>query len=384
MKVVTGYPNYPEGKLHQGYKQRFGLKETVQGIPIFRTPLFVSHSSNALGRIANYLSFGMSAISASRFNKHTDVNYVYATQMTAVIAPFLWWKIRGTPYVLHVQDLWPESITGSGMLDQRTSRIVNRLLNPLIRIAYRNAGAVIGISNRMSSVLLSRGARAEDTFTLYNWAPPVTSGTVEELDSTVSAPVANGSSLKLIYAGNIGVMQDLGTLLEAMHLVRELPVTLSVFGGGVLKEQIQERAATLMLSNVEFFDNISYSEIKKQYRQHDFQVILLKKLDVFELTIPSKFQAGISCGLPVICAVDGELSDLTHQHNIGLVAPAESPSLLAKAIRSAFHSTDSQRVEMRSNSINLYEEQMSFHTGMERLEEILRHASRYNRNLVLH
>lgn len=375
VRIVTGFPNYPEGVLHPGYRQKFGTRESIKDMVVLRTPLFVSHSSNAFGRIINYVSFGFSALSGTRFLRKVDVNYVYATQMTAAIAPVLWSKFRGIPYVLHVQDLWPDSIIGSGMVHPGLAKIVSGILNPLIRFAYKNAAAVIGISNRMASVLVERGARPDRTFTLYNWAPQVPGsdgGPVPEIPQPSDMRIAK---LKLIYAGNLGVMQDVGTLIDAMNLIRDLPVTLSVFGNGVQEDAIRSRADNLNLLNVEFFSSVSNSEIRKQYQKHDFQVVLLKKLPVFELTIPSKFQSGISCGLPLITAVHGELSDLTTKHEIGFVAQPESPEDLANAIRAALATTTTQKIEMRANAKALYAEQMSYESGMERLEEILQFAS---------
>lgn len=376
VRIVTGFPNYPEGVLHPDYKQRFGLQERINDVAVLRTPLIVSHSSSAFGRIASYLSFGVSALSATRFLKKADVNYVYATQITAAIAPFFWRMFRGTPYVLHVQDLWPDSITGSGMLHPSLARIVSGILSPFIRLTYKNAAAVIGITNRMTSVLVDRGAKAERAFTLYNWAPPISISDRGRAPAPSQTSISNGTGLKIIYAGNLGVMQDLGTLLDAMNIIRDLPVRLSIFGNGVLESEIRSRAAKLELSNVEFFGSISSAEINEQYKQHDFQVVLLKKLPLFELTIPSKFQSGISCGLPLIAAVDGELSDLTTRHEIGFVAQPESPEQLADAIRVALATTTNKREEMRANALRLYGEQMSYESGMERLEEILQLASR--------
>src|SRR5690606_11396505 len=138
-------------------KQRFGFKERWGDTEVQRTPILISHSRNPIGRILNYLSFGFSSLSASRFLRDADVIYVYATQMTAAIAPLIWWKYLKIPFVLHVQDLWPESVTDSGLIGGPPARLIGTVLRPWLRACYRSSSATIGISPTMTKTLIDRG-----------------------------------------------------------------------------------------------------------------------------------------------------------------------------------------------------------------------------------
>jgi hypothetical protein len=168
VQVLTGFPNYPEGSLHAGYRMRWLHREQLDGIIVHRVPLYVDHSQSAIKRLANYASFALSAAMRSKLAQGADVVYVYATQMTPALGPMLWRSTFGLPFVLHVQDLWPDSITGSKLLSRSASRAATAVLEPWLRVAYRNAAATIGISSRMTKTLVERGVPNERARTVLN------------------------------------------------------------------------------------------------------------------------------------------------------------------------------------------------------------------------
>lgn len=371
VRVVTGFPNYPAGQLFPGYRQRLGLTEDRGGVRVMRTPVWVSHSRNPVGRMVSYLSFGFSALSASRFLKDADVIYVYATQMTAAIAPLIWRVGGKTPFVLHVQDLWPESITGSGMVGGGASRVIAGALGPWLRATYRRAGAVIGIAPTMTATLVQRGAPAERAHTVFNWAP--------RTDADYTVRRSDGDRLRLMYAGNIGEMQDLETVLRALALVPELEIELAVFGEGVAEPRIRSLAIDLGLKKVTFHGKVPADEVGRRAAETDFQLVTLKDLAVFRMTIPSKFQSSIAQGVPVITTVAGDLSEIVEQHGVGFTSEPGDPSALAGVLRQAAESTFKARSEMRARARELYEREMTIDAGIGAIERILAGVARPRR-----
>ena len=122
IRVLTGYPNYPEGKIFPGYRQKWRSKEQHGDVEVLRVPLWPDHSTIPVRRILNYASFALTSSTARGFAKDVDVIYVYATQMTPALGPWLWKRFRGAPYVLHVQDLWPDSILESTKIGRASCR----------------------------------------------------------------------------------------------------------------------------------------------------------------------------------------------------------------------------------------------------------------------
>ena len=376
VSVVTGYPNRPGGKLHQGYKQRFNYSEMIDDILVRRVPLVVNHSHKALERIANFLSFSVSALTATRAVKDANVVYVYATPATAAIPAQIWCKLFGIPYVLHVQDLWPESVTDSGMLG---SGLVNKatgaVLNFWLKRLYGNAAKLITISPGMKQLLVERGYRPEQCVTVYNWAEE---HTIHVKPTESFSPVG----LKLLYAGNLGPMQDLETVIDAARRLDDHEgFCLAIAGEGVLQDELREAAEGAQ--SIEFLGNLSAAEIAQSYLAADFQLVTLKDIPIFRTTIPSKLQASLAAGVPVITTVTGDVADLIAEHDAGIVADPENPESLADAFARAYAMTAAQRAQMGTNARRLYEEHMSRTSGTTQIVSILNNVTHHKARNVL-
>ena len=234
VRVITAYPNYPQGRLYDGFVQRAVHVENDGSVRVRRVPIFVSHSNNALGRVANYLSYGLGVLFAGGFARGADIVYVYATQMSAAIAP-TWWQVRRKiPFILHVQDLWPESITGSSMVNRRVIRLISAVLSPWLRSTYRRAAATIAIAPTMSRLLEERGAPSDRLHTVFNWAD-------EREIGPVNAELTPGKGMNLLYAGNLGELQDLETVVRAAGQVSDIPgLVVHIVGSGIAEARLLE------------------------------------------------------------------------------------------------------------------------------------------------
>lgn len=362
--VVTGYPNRPGGKLHPGYRQRLTFSEMLDNILVRRVPLVVNHSQKALERIANFLSFSLSTLTATSSIKDADVVYVYATPATAAIAAQVWHKLYGIPYVLHVQDLWPESVTGSGMLGNGVlNKVAGAVLNVWLKRLYGNAAQLITISPGMNRLLVERGHAPEHCETVYNWAE-------EHTIDVKPAESFSTSGLQLLYAGNLGPMQDLETVIDAARILgADQDFQLRIAGEGVLQDDLH--AAAKDVHSVEFLGNLTPDDVAQRYLAADFQLVTLKDLPIFRTTIPSKLQASLAAGVPVITTVGGDVADLIAQHHAGIVAKPEDPDALAAAFARAYAMPAAQRAQMGANARRLYEQHMSQAAGTTRIVSIL-------------
>lgn len=374
--VITGYPNRPGGKLHPGYTQRFKYAEVINDIVVRRVPLVINHSQKALERIANFLSFSMSALTVTPAVKDADVVYVYATPATAAIPAQVWRKLYGVPYVLHVQDLWPESVTDSGMLGNRwINKAAGAVLNIWLQRLYGNADQLIAISPGMRQLLIDRGHHPEKCTTVYNWA---------EEDTIHVKPTETFSSdgLTLLYAGNLGPMQDLETVIHAARSLDDhRGFQLDIAGEGVLEDDL--RSAAEGAQSVEFLGNLSPADVAQRYLAADFQLVTLKDIPIFRTTIPSKLQASLAAGVPVITTVAGDVAHLIAEHEAGIIAEPENPGSLAEAFATAYAMSADQRAQMGINARRLYEDQMSHAAGTSRIVEILDSPTHHNAHKVL-
>lgn len=370
VRVVTGYPNYPLGRVFDGYRQRWRSYELDGKVSLCRVPLFADHSQRPIRRIANYLSFGLSASTARRFATGADVIYVYATQMTAALGPWLWRLTGGAPYVLHVQDLWPDSVVGSSLVAPgRASRAVASLLDPWIASVYRRAAMVVAIAPTMVATLDRRGVPKDKLRLVFNWASEQSCE-----DAPAVGDAGDSSVTRVLYAGNVGDMQDLETAVEAAHRAADEGVRLTILGDGVALPRVRALAERLGCSNIEFRAPVPRHEMAEAYRCADFALVTLKDLPAFRGTIPSKMQAALAHGVPVISTVQGDVRSLVEEMDIGFTADAQHVLSLEQAFRAAARAERSRSAMARRARLT-YSDRFSEIAGVSAIESILREAT---------
>ncbi|GAA4907396.1 glycosyltransferase family 4 protein [Tessaracoccus lubricantis] len=371
IRVLTGYPNYPEGRLFDGYKQRWRSWETVDGVQVMRVPLFADHSQTPIRRIANYSSFAFSSASARSLARWADVVYVYATQMTPALGPWLWRLAGGAPYVLHVQDLWPDSITGSSLVGTGvTSRVIERALKPWLTSVYSRAGGVIGIAPTMVATLLERGSPPARTHLVYNWAEEDSIG---PCPTGLAAEQPQGA--RILYGGNVGDMQDLDTVVTAAHRAAHAGVELAIVGSGIALPRIRALADSLGATNVTFHGRVPRAKMSSYYAWCDFAVVSLKDLPNFRGTVPSKLQASLSHGTPVIVTVQGDVRAIVDSLGVGFAADAEDVDSLKEAFVMAADLSAAELAAMRARARSAYVSEFSASAGIASLERVLLTAS---------
>lgn len=366
--VVTGFPNYPSGRVYPGYRQSLRhVEDDVPGVRVRRVPLVPSHSGDAALRALNYLSFAVSSLLGSWFVRGADVTYVYASQPTGALAAMVWRLLRGRPYVLHVQDLWPDSVTASGMVGGWRARAVARALHTLLRPVYANASGVVVISAHMRTTLVERGVDPDRVHVVHNWS-------ADESAHASRAP-GSGPGCTVTFAGNVGAAQDLETAVQAARLVAdELPgFTLLVVGAGTRRDALRELARDVPC--VEFRDPVPFAQMPSVYRETTFQLVPLKATANLHGAVPSKLQSSLAAGLPVICSAPGAATDLVRQADAGLVVPPGDAPALADAFRKAYACTPEEYQRLVGNARRFYLDRLSSAAGLAQLEQVLAGAA---------
>lgn len=367
VRVLTTFPHYETGRIAAGYRQQKGFIEEIDGISVRRVLIVPSHSGNPIGRIANYLSFALSSRRARGFVRDVDVVYAYATPMTVAEAPRVWARSLGLPFVLHVQDLWPESVTGSGLLGGSINRAADLALSRWLRRVYARAAVTIAIAPTMRSMLVERGVPENRARVVLNW-----SNDADHLAPTPRLGSSGSSGVTLLYAGNLGRMQDVSSIILAAALLSDVSdLRIRIAGFGVEEPALRELARATDATSVEFLGHLSREEIAEEYARADFQLVTLRDLEIFDGTIPSKFQAGLARGLPVITTVRGDLTRMVSENELGFIAKPEDPESLAHAIRLAHATTPTERAALSRGARSYYDMTMSKSSGIDAIEAAL-------------
>lgn len=377
VKVMTGFPNYPAGEVYPGFRQTWKQLEVQPGFRILRVPQYVSHDTSGLHRMASFVTFAFVALLHAGWLRDRQVIYVYATPMSVCLTVlYLRWAHR-IPYVLHVQDLWPESVLDSGMVRPAFLRKpVNFVLNALLKVVYRNAAHTVAIAPSMASTLQLRGAAPQSVSLVYNWAaerPESDPAKVADFRNRLSSP----ERWLIAYAGNVGKMQDVETIVAAAALLGyESGIDIAIVGDGASLNEVQQLALSLSVDNVTFLGRVPFDEMGAVYAAADFQLVTLLDRPVFRGTIPSKVGESLAAGVPIITSVLGDVATMCLEGHFGWVSEPENPEALAAACRQAVAAGRNGQETMAKAAREYYAARLSMKAGLEAMGGIVQHAAR--------
>ncbi|HEY4216012.1 MAG TPA: glycosyltransferase family 4 protein [Gemmatimonadaceae bacterium] len=376
VEVLTGFPNYPGGRVYPGYRIRPWRRETINGVRVTRVMLYPSHDRSAVRRMLNYLSFAAAAtIGGSLLVGDVDVVYVYHPPLTAAIPALVIGFLRRAPTVLDIQDLWPDSLAATRMFE---SSVGMRVLGAICRLVYGAATKVATLCPGMARTLVERGVPNDKVQAIYNWCDEV-SMVADQRDSLV-APLRVDDQpppLKVLFAGNMGPAQGLDTVLDAAALcAASVPHARFVFvGGGIDRARLESRAAAEKLSNVEFLPRRPPSEMGELLASADLLLVHLRRDPLFSITIPSKTQAYMAAGRPILMAVHGDAADLVRAAGAGIVCPPSDPAALADAVRRFAELPTAQRAAMGDDGRAYYKKHLSLAVGVSHFESLFHAAA---------
>ncbi len=382
VKVLTGFPNYPGGKVYPGYRIRLWQRETMDGVPVLRVPLYPSHDRSAIRRASNYASFAVSAatVGALRIGG-ADVVFAYHPPATIGLPALVLCRARTMPFVYHIADMWPESVTESRMVPGGAIRqLVERMLAGWCRLLYEKAGAITVISPGFKRLLTERGVPGGKIHVIYNWA-----------DEGIFHPVARDSALaedlgfrgrfNVVYAGNLGVFQGLETVIRAASLLKHLPdVQLVMVGTGQRENELKALGRELGAGNVRFLGRQPHGEMPQIYSLADVLLVHLRDLPFLRATIPSKTQVSLACGRPILMAVGGDAADLVREAGAGITCQPENHEEVADAIARLYGMNREQRETLGENGRRFYLREMSLEAGGGRMESLFHEVIRQHRN----
>lgn len=329
--VITCAPNFPKGKLFSGYRNRIWQSEEIAGIHTIRVWSFISANEGFALRIADYLSFMVSAIIAAFFVRRFDVVIGTSPQFFTVVAAWVTALIRRKPWVFELRDIWPESIRAVGAM--KSSKILD-LFEKLELFLYRKADHIVVVTESFRKTLTQRGIDTAKISVVTNGA-----------DLSLYEPVAKDQSIlqalnlqdKFVvgYIGTHGMAHALETVLEAARIASKSPagkqIVFLLLGDGARKRHLVEQARLMQLQNVIFLDSVAKDEVAKYWSILDAAVIHLRNVHLFETVIPSKMFEAMAMGIPILLGLRGEAADIIRISGAGICFEPENAQSLAQA-----------------------------------------------------
>lgn len=369
VEVVTGFPNYPGGKIYPGYSLKWLQREVIDGVQVTRVPLYPSHDQGAAGRIFNYVTFAASSLFYGLFAaKRPDVIYAYHPPLTVGIAAVLIRFFRRVPVVYDIQDMWPDTLRTTGMFSNENAlKAVSRVCDWV----YRRVDQLIVLSPGFKRLLIERDVPADKIEVIYNWCAEYSLAAPKG-----AVPVAFPSQNKfcILFAGNMGKAQALDAVIDAAELLQEQAPDLNfVFlGGGLELKNLQQLVADKSLRNVIFLPRVPMAEVGSYLNIADALLVHLKKDPLFTITIPSKTQAYMAVGKPILMAVDGDAAALVRNSGCGKTAESQNPQAIADAALALMQAGTDECNAMAENSRRFYREKLSLSVGVGRFSEVFK------------
>ncbi|WP_051004660.1 glycosyltransferase family 4 protein [Halomonas sp. KM-1] len=346
--VITCAPNFPEGKVFPGYRNRWYAVENWDGIRIVRVKSYITSNEGFLKRTLDYVSFMVSGFSVGLFQKNPDVIVATSPQFFAAVGGWALAAVRRKPFIFELRDLWPASIVAVGAM--RESRTI-RWLEKLELFLYRRASRVVAVTHAFKKDLMERGIEGDKIDVVLNG-----------VDLSRYQPMAADESLlrehelqgKFVvgYLGTHGMAHALDKVLEAAEQLKHRDDIVFIFvGAGAAKTELVERAKAKGLSNVRFVPRQPKEAMPKYWSLCDLALIPLRDTPVFESVIPSKMFECMGMGIPVLMSIpEGEGTSILRESGAGVCVPPEDPVAMAAAIEGLKDNLE-QRDELRRQGL---------------------------------
>lgn len=372
VEVLTGQPNYPDGKFYKGYGVHRNCKQNWEGIPVYRLPIIARGKNNPLRLALNYLSFVLLGLIYAPIllrKKSYDVIFVYAPSPIFQVIPasFIGW-LKKIPVVLWVQDLWPQSASATGHIQ---SPLLLKLLEKAVAFSYRHTDLLLAQShgfiphieqlNHTAVPVKYLPNSVDDSFLLPSYKNQEIPNEPEYFD--------------IVFAGNIGSAQSIETIVAAAEKLVSYPkIRFLIYGRGSKLSWLETAIIDKKLQNVVLCGQRSLDEMPALLQQSSALLVTLAKEPIFSLTIPSKLQAYLAAGKPIIASLDGEGARIVEEAKAGLTTPAEDVHRLVEAVIKLYHTSAEELIDMGHNAQNYFKMHYKHDLVMNLLADYLKFA----------
>lgn len=362
--VLTGIPNYPEGRFYHGYGWHKRRKETWNGVEIIRIPLF-ARGGNSIGLALNYVSFIVSGFMWKCFAKvKADIVFTFeVSPMTQALIGVWYSKKHKIPHYLYVQDLWPEAVeTATGI----HSRCIIAPITRMVEYIYKHCDRIFATSPSFVTEIQKRLPDGKDKVCFW----PQYAEDFYRPTEAKSELIPQDGALNITFTGNIGTSQGLEILPQTAALLKEkdIKVRFNVVGEGRGKKELLQQIDLLGVD--EFFNIVGWQpadEIPDILSASDAAFVSFSDNRLFSMTIPAKLQSYMACGCPIIASADGETKRVVEESRCGIVAKIGSAESLCDAVQAFMQLEQLEKTAMSDNAISYCKE----HFDKEKLMQIM-------------
>jgi len=311
--VITCFPNFPEGKLFKGYKNRLYKVEEIEGIKVVRVFTYITANEGFLKRTIDYISFGVAAFIAGLFIK-TDLIIATSPQFFAAVWARRLAFVKRKPWVMEVRDLWPESIKTVGAM--KDNFVIRYLEKQEMRL-YHSASHIITVTDTFKERISERGINPDKISVVKNGANN-SLYTLRNKNQKILSELVLDNKFIVGFIGTLGMAHKLDFIIEASEKIKDPSIHFLFVGAGAEKKNLEKLVQKKKVKNATLLGMISKEAVPEYLSILDVSLINLKKSETFKTVIPSKIFESCAMGKPILLGVDGEARRMIESYPAGL------------------------------------------------------------------
>lgn len=345
--VITCAPNFPEGKVYEGYKNRWYHTHQLDGIDVVRVKTYITANEGFVKRIFDYISFMVSGFLAGLFQKKPDVIVATSPQFFCACAGWALSAVRRKPFVFELRDIWPASITAVGAM--KDSKVI-RLLEKIEMFLYKRADAIVSVTNAFKQELIERGVDSRKIEVVLNGVD-LSKYEPQEKDTELAKQYGLEGKFVAGYIGTHGMAHGLEHIVTVAERLQDNDEIRIVFaGGGAARQKVVDQVEQKGLKNVVLIERQPKEMMPRLWSLCDVSLVPLINSDLFKTVIPSKIFECMGMGIPTIMSVpEGEATTIIKETGSGLVVESENVEQIAHAILKLHEENDLyQSIQSRS------------------------------------
>lgn len=325
--VITCFPNFPQGKVYEGYKNRWKQIEMLDGIKVIRVWSYITANDGFFKRTIDYVSYAFTSFFVGLFVK-TDVIIATSPQFFTAVSGRSLSLVKRKPWIMEVRDLWPESIKAVGALEE--GFILNVLETIELKL-YKSARLIVSLTHSFKKNMMERGINPDKINVIKNGSnldlfsfKPKNENLINKLD-------LNGKFI-VGYIGTLGMAHKLDFIVDCASEIEDNTIHFLFIGEGAEKKKLIEKSQKLKTNNITFLQPVLKEEVPDYVSIVDCMLVPLKKSDLFKTVIPSKIFEAAAMKKPILLGVDGESKEMVLNAGIGIYFEPENKDSFFKAL----------------------------------------------------
>ena len=343
--VITCFPNFPKGKVFEGYTNKLYQKENIDGITVIRVWSYIAENNGFVKRIIDYISYALTSFLFGLFVK-TDLIIATSPQFFTAISGRMLSIFKRIPWVMEVRDLWPDSIAAVGSMNKSSKSF--KMLKKIEHYLYLSASKIIVVTDSFKKYLIEKHQINQDKVGVFKNGVLVSNFKKPKPNDVLTLKESLGLKNKIIisYLGTHGLAHGLKFILESISKISNPDLHFLFIGDGAEKENLIKYSKTLHSKNFTFLKSVTKSEIPLYIEISDFSLVNLKKSGEFKNVIPSKIFENIAMYKPILLGVEGESKELIDDYEVGVCFEPENKESFLNAIK------DIQKLDRDSFKVN--------------------------------